>query len=106
MWNLFGKQQQPPPPVVPGDQVVPLPEHDDTHINRSLILDFMLRFDSVLDPQKLNSSLNTLLSRPGWRKIGARLRLNVCEDTGDRSGGIDYARWRRKEDTNDRRWDA
>ena len=78
MWNPFGARQQPvSPPVVPGDQIVPLSEHDDTHINRSLILDFMLRFNSVLDPEKLKSSLDTLLNQPGWRKIGARLRLNV-----------------------------
>lgn len=78
MWNPFGKQVQPaPPPVVPGDKIVPLPEQDDTHINRSLILNFMLRFNSVLEPEKLESSLDTLLSQPGWRKIGARLRLNV-----------------------------
>ena len=63
--------------MVPGDQIVPLPEQDDTHINRSLVLNFMLRFNSVLDPEKLKFSLDTLLSQPGWRKIGARLRLNV-----------------------------
>ena len=78
MWNPFGTGPQPvPPPLVLGDQIVQLPEQDDTHINRSLILDFMLRFNSVLDPEKLESSLDTLLNQPGWRKIGARLRLNV-----------------------------
>ena len=79
MWNPFGKQEQPPAPaVVPGDQIARLGELDDTPINRAMILNFMLRFDCVLDPEKLKSSLETVLSKPGWRKLGARLRLNVC----------------------------
>ncbi|RYP29907.1 hypothetical protein DL767_006506 [Monosporascus sp. MG133] len=36
----------------------------------------MMRFDDVIDPEKLRSSLEKLLSRDDWRKLGARLRLN------------------------------
>jgi hypothetical protein len=34
-------------------------------------------FDEVLDADKLSSALWTLIDRPGWKKLGARLRLNV-----------------------------
>jgi hypothetical protein len=34
-------------------------------------------FDDVLDADKLSGALWKLLDRPGWKKLGARLRLNV-----------------------------
>ena len=36
-----------------------------------------MRFDDVLDSQKLVDSLWKLLEKPGWNKVGARLRLNT-----------------------------
>jgi hypothetical protein len=65
------------PPIVASDKVVQLSEHDDTDVYRSIVLNLMLRFDDVLDPRGLRISLEKLLSRDGWRKLGARLRLNV-----------------------------
>ncbi|KAI7198592.1 hypothetical protein KC316_g3977 [Hortaea werneckii] len=57
--NLFRSKPKPqPPPKVPSD------EH------------FFSRFDDVLDPEKLRKALERLLQIGGWRKLGARLRLN------------------------------
>ncbi|KAI1491100.1 hypothetical protein F5X96DRAFT_693663 [Biscogniauxia mediterranea] len=77
MVNLFfWKRRRPSPPKVPTDTVIPLHSFDDRQINRSIQLLFMMRFDDVLDPEKLRSSLEKLLEREGWRKLGARLRRN------------------------------
>ncbi|KAI1632585.1 hypothetical protein F4809DRAFT_656142 [Biscogniauxia mediterranea] len=77
MVNLFfWKRRRPSPPKVPTDTVIPLHSFDDRPINRSIQLLFMMRFDDVLDPEKLRSSLEKLLEREGWRKLGARLRRN------------------------------
>ena len=39
-----------------------------------------MRFDDVLDSQKLVDALWKLLERPGWKKLGARLRLNTTTE--------------------------
>ncbi|KAF2174777.1 hypothetical protein K469DRAFT_743569 [Zopfia rhizophila CBS 207.26] len=67
------------PERVPTDTVIPLGSFDDTKVNRSLSLDFTMRYDDVLDVQKLVGALEKLLDMPGWRKLGARLRLNDQE---------------------------
>lgn len=66
------------PERVSTDTVIPLHELDDTKTNRALCVDFSLRFDDVLDVEKLVGALERLFEKPGWRKLGARLRLNVC----------------------------
>ncbi|KAI1358084.1 hypothetical protein F5Y08DRAFT_127794 [Xylaria arbuscula] len=76
MGNLLSKSKQQAPPAVATDTVVPMHAMDDNSINRSMVIMFMMRFDDVLDPEKLKSSLEKLLSRDDWRKLGARLRLN------------------------------
>ncbi len=74
--NLF-KSKPVAPARVPTDIVIPLHQIDDTPTNRSLCLDQSMRFDDVLDVDKLVGALERLLEKPGWRKLGARLRLNV-----------------------------
>ena len=66
-----------PPPSDPTDTILPLNAADDTSVLRSVVVVLSYRFDDVLDPAKLKASYEKLLDRPGWRKIGARLRLNV-----------------------------
>lgn len=66
------------PLTISSDTVVPLHRFDDVLINRRVIVEFTMKFDDVLDPDKLRLSLEKLLSRRDWRKLGARLRLNVC----------------------------
>lgn len=77
MGTLFGNWWQQRPPIVASDKVVPLNEFDDNDVFRSIVLNLMLRFDDALDPEKLCIALEKLLNRDGWRKLGARLRLNV-----------------------------
>ncbi|KAI1762107.1 hypothetical protein GGR53DRAFT_532879 [Hypoxylon sp. FL1150] len=63
------------PLTISSDTVVPLYRFDDTPLTRKVIVEFTMRFDDVLDPDKLRLSLDKLLSRRDWRKLGARLRL-------------------------------
>jgi hypothetical protein len=61
---------------VPG-KIIPLHRYDDTKLNRALIVDFMLKFDDVLDVEMLINALERLFTIGNWKKLGARLRLNV-----------------------------
>jgi hypothetical protein len=72
---LFGRPKA--PERVPTDQVVPVGFFDDTIIFRTFVMYTLFAFDDVLDPRRLRSSLEQVVSRPGWRKLGARLRRNV-----------------------------
>lgn len=65
-----------PPARVTTDTVIPLHSLDDTNVNRSVALDLSLNYEDVLDVGKLAGALERLLERPGWRKLGARLRMN------------------------------
>lgn len=78
MFGLFGSQKPAAAPArVDTDTVIPLNAADDTDVLRSVCVVLSYRFDDVLDPEKLRDSFKRLLDRPGWRKIGGRLRLNV-----------------------------
>ena len=65
------------PERIATDTVLPVHAMDDTVVNKAFVMFLMLRFDEVLDPEKLRSSLEALLEHGNWRKLGARLRLNV-----------------------------
>lgn len=73
---MWFQKKRAAPVKVPTDTVIPLWSADDTDFNRTVVVTFMLKFDDVLDPEKLGLSLEKLISRPGWRKLGARLREN------------------------------
>lgn len=64
-------------PRNPDDKIVPLHFFDDTIVWRSFVLYSTFVFDCVLDVEKLQSSLQRLVCREGWWKLGARLRKNV-----------------------------
>lgn len=68
---------QPSPAPNPSDVIIPFNYFDDSILWKSFILYSLFVFDDVLDAQKLASSLTALAQRPGWRKLGARLRQNV-----------------------------
>jgi hypothetical protein len=74
--GAFGSKPVQPAPI-PTDTIVPLHSLDDNDIFRSIILNFTFCFDDVLDADKLYLSLEKLLSREDWRKLGGRMRLNV-----------------------------
>ncbi|RDW87132.1 uncharacterized protein DSM5745_03774 [Aspergillus mulundensis] len=65
-----------PPARVGSDQVYPVHLLDDTKAFRNLVLTWTLRFNDVLDADKLHASLCRLLEIGDWRKVGGRLRLN------------------------------
>jgi hypothetical protein len=74
--NLFGSKPS-APETIPTDTIIPLFERDDSTANRAVALEFTMVFDDVLDADKLSGALWRLLEKPGWKKLGARLRLNV-----------------------------
>ncbi|USP73357.1 uncharacterized protein yc1106_00631 [Curvularia clavata] len=78
--SSFNTRQPSAPRHIPTDSVIPLHRQDDTFQNRNLSVEFTMRFDDVLDAQQLADSLWKLLEKPGWRKLGARLRLNKSTD--------------------------
>jgi hypothetical protein len=64
-------------PVHDDDVVYPLHMLDDSKTLRSIVVAWTLRFDVVLDVEKLHDSLSRLLETDDWRMIGGRLRLRV-----------------------------
>lgn len=65
------------PAKVPTDSVIPFRFFDDTPLWKAFILYSMFAFDDVLEPEKLQRSLDTLVKHDGWHRLGARLRKNV-----------------------------
>jgi hypothetical protein len=66
-----------PPPRIESDDVYPVHMLDDIKTFRDLVVTWTLRFNDVLDADKLHTSLSKLLEIGDWRKVGGRLRLNV-----------------------------
>ncbi|KDN67511.1 hypothetical protein CSUB01_04274 [Colletotrichum sublineola] len=62
-------------PRVATDDVYPVHFFDDTKPFREMLLNWTLRFDDVLDAEKLHVSLAKLLDIGDWRKLGGRMRL-------------------------------
>ncbi len=77
-----------PPPAVETDDIYPVHMLDDTNTLRDIIVAWTLRFNDVLEADKLHASLLRLLEIGDWRKIGGRLRLKVSFCRFDR------LRWR------------
>jgi hypothetical protein len=65
-------------PAFADDDVYPVHVLDDTKTMRSVLIAWTLCFNDVLDAHKLQFSLAELLEIGDWRKLGGRLRLNVC----------------------------
>jgi hypothetical protein len=61
---------------VPTDEVLPVHAFDNA-IGLRVPICLTLRFDEVLDAQKLVRSLARLAELGDWKKLGGRLRLNV-----------------------------
>ena len=75
---LFNRKSKPTaPPTVPTDKVLPVHAWDDHKALRNIVIYFFMRVDDGLDAQKIEAALVKLLNRDDWRKLGARLRLNV-----------------------------
>lgn len=60
------------------DGVIALGDFDDNMAFRHAgLCSCLFLFNDALDPAKLKSTLSKLVEMPGWRKLGARLQLNV-----------------------------
>ncbi|KAF4634886.1 hypothetical protein G7Y89_g3215 [Cudoniella acicularis] len=69
-------RKPPGPPIVATDTIVPIHSEDDNSRHRGYVMNLFVRFDDVLNVEKLQQSLFPLLKRPGWNKLSGRLRLN------------------------------
>lgn len=76
MFGIFASTPQ-APERVPTDHVTPVGCFDDTIIFKTFVMYTAFVFPEALDAKKLRSSLESVVSRPGWNKLGARLRINV-----------------------------
>lgn len=63
--------------LVDTDDVYPLHMLDDTKTLQGIVVTWTLRFNDVLDADKLHAALAKLLEIGDWKKLGGRLRLNV-----------------------------
>jgi hypothetical protein len=74
--RYFTSNQKQPPATGPKDSIVQLPDIPPFY---ECNVEVALRFDSVLDPEKLQQSLKRLLEIGNWRQLGGRLRRrDVC----------------------------
>ncbi|BDD59162.1 hypothetical protein MPDQ_001954 [Monascus purpureus] len=72
---LFGRKPAVEP--VPGDRVVPLHFFENSLLVQGNNMAVSLVFDAVLDPEKLRQSLEGLVKREGWQRLGGRLERNA-----------------------------
>lgn len=72
------------PQRVPTDEVLPVHHFDDNRVNRSIIRAWTVRFNDVLDADKLHDGLARLLEIGDWRKLGGRIRKGVGSYLGTR----------------------
>jgi hypothetical protein len=76
---LLNWRSQPEQPSVSHHGWDEYPVHlmDGCKLNHK-VLGWTMRFNDVLDADKLHASLTGLLSIGDWRKLGGRLKRNVC----------------------------
>ncbi|KAH8688490.1 hypothetical protein BGZ61DRAFT_494573 [Ilyonectria robusta] len=65
---------QNPPPVTMDYDIYPVHPTDDNKTNREKTMSWTLRFNDILDAEKIQDSLRRLLEIGDWRKLGGRLR--------------------------------
>lgn len=65
------------PKRVPTDRVLPLCFLDRSVFVTGMNTAAVLVFDEVLDPEKLRASLEGLVKRKGWERLGARIRESM-----------------------------
>jgi hypothetical protein len=83
LWSLFGAAPLKEPQLAETDIVYPVHMLDDTKSLRNIVVTWTLRFNDVLDADKLHAPLSTLLTIGDWKKVGDRLRLNVSYQVDD-----------------------
>jgi hypothetical protein len=63
--------------VYEDDDIYPVHMLDNTKTLKNIVVTWTLRFNDVLDADKLHLSLSRLLEIGDWRKVGGRLRQKV-----------------------------
>lgn len=59
------------------DRIMPLHYFDNNTMFLSITMHAIMVYDEVLDAEKLRSSLEKLISRDTWQRLGARLKKGV-----------------------------
>ncbi|KAL3495061.1 hypothetical protein BJX62DRAFT_222830 [Aspergillus germanicus] len=72
---LFGRK--PAVETAAGDRVLPLHFFENSLLVQGNNMAVSLVFDAVLEPEKLRESLERLVKREGWQRLGGRLRRNA-----------------------------
>ena len=75
-FNLFSSFFSSPPDNT-HDDTYPIHFHGQIGIVRDTISNYVLRYNTVLDADKLHDSLRSLINTGEWRALGGRLRRNV-----------------------------
>lgn len=78
---IFGGRKPQRPAIIPTDEILPVHDFDARPQVRDIIIGWTLRFDDILDADKLNVALSRLLEIGSWRKLGGRLRQRVSLHT-------------------------
>ncbi|KAJ5771161.1 uncharacterized protein N7511_003212 [Penicillium nucicola] len=73
--NMLFRQKTIEP--VHGDQILPLHFFEKSPLVQGNNMAVSLVFDAVLDPDILRQSLEDLIKRDGWQRLGGRLRKNA-----------------------------
>lgn len=83
---ILGGGKPPRPALIPTDEILPVHDFDARPQVRDIIMGWTLRFDDILDADKLNAALSRLLEIGNWRKLGGRLRQRVSLTTKQHCG--------------------
>lgn len=76
--NLFGAGAAPAnESEAAADDIYPLFLLDNMPMLRDVTLSHVMQFSQVLDADKLQDGLTSLLQYGDWRKLGGRLRMRV-----------------------------
>ncbi|KAL4981759.1 hypothetical protein BDW68DRAFT_73464 [Aspergillus falconensis] len=67
-----------PAEAVAGDRILPLHFFENSLLVQGNNMAVSLVFEAVLDPAVLRSSLESLVKREGWQRLGGRLRKNAA----------------------------
>ncbi|KAJ5167927.1 Transferase [Penicillium canariense] len=83
MGMFFGRK--PPTGSASGDEVVPLHFFENSLLVQGNNMAASLVFDAVLDPKKLQESLEGLVKREGWQRLGGKIEWHIpTEFTAER----------------------
>lgn len=90
--SLLGCSECKRPAYVATDEILPIYDFDSRPQVRDIIIGWTLRFDDILDADKLHVALSRLLEIGDWKKLGGRLRRKVSKYRGRLLKSI-FDRW-------------